>query len=181
MKLFFISDIHGSVDYLNKALERFEEEAADYLIILGDILYHGARNPLPLGYNPKEVIDILNPYSDKIIAVRGNCDSEVDQMVLNFPIMSTYSNIIFNERRLFLSHGHIYGENNMPVLSEGDIFVYGHSHVPKLEKKDDIYLINPGSISLPKENNPHTYGVLEGDRFTIKDLEGNKFKEMLIK
>ena len=180
MKLFFISDIHGSVYYLKKALERFEEEKADYLIILGDILYHGARNPLPLEYNPKEVIELINPYADRIITVRGNCDSEVDEMVLDFPIMSTYSNIIYNGRRLFLTHGHIYNEDNMPKLKDGDIFIYGHFHIPRAEKKGEIYFINPGSISLPKENSPHSYGILEGNIFTIKDLEGNSFKKIAI-
>ncbi len=180
MKLFFLSDIHGSVYYLEKALGRFEDEKANYIVLLGDALYHGARNPLPKEYNPKEVIKILNEHSDKIIAVRGNCDSEVDQMVLDFPIMATYSTILYKGKRLFLSHGHIYNEDNMPKLSDGDIFIYGHTHIPKAEKKDNIFIINPGSITLPKENNPHTYGLLEGDVFKIKDLAGNVFKEISI-
>ena len=180
MKLFFISDIHGSYFYFKKAIERFNEEKADYLVILGDILYHGARNPLPKEYDPKGVIELINDYSDRIIAVRGNCDSEVDEMVLDFPIMSTYSNIIYNDRRIFLTHGHIYNEDNMPSLRDGDLFIYGHFHVPRLDKKCNKYLINPGSITLPKENNPHTYGVLEKDRFMVKDLGGNTFKEIII-
>ena len=166
MKLFFISDIHGSLHYLNKALEQYEKEAADYIIILGDELYHGARNPLPEGYNPKEVAVLLNSYADKIIAVRGNCDSEVDQMVLEFPVMSDYSTILYEGRRIFL-------------LSSGDLFVYGHTHIPVAEKKGDIYVINPGSISMPKENNPNTYGILEGQAFQIKTLDGNVFKEIV--
>jgi len=178
MKLFFISDIHGSLYYLEKALEQYEKEAADYIIILGDELYHGARNPLPEGYNPKEVAVLLNSYADKIIAVRGNCDSEVDQMVLEFPVMSDYSTILYQGRRIFLSHGHIYGPDHLPKLSAGDLFVYGHTHVPVAEKREDIYIINPGSISMPKENNPNTYGVLEGQTFQIKALDGNVFKEI---
>ena len=178
MKMFFISDIHGSHFYLKKALERFEEEGADYLVILGDILYHGARNPLPLEYDPKRVIELINKYADKIIAVRGNCDSEVDEMVLDFPIMASYSNIIYKGRRIFLSHGHIYNEGNMPKLNKGDVFIYGHFHIPRAEKKDDIFLINPGSITLPKENSPHSYGILENDRFLIKDLESRQVKEI---
>src|SRR5690554_3400773 len=149
MKLFFMSDIHGSLHFLNRALERFEEEKADYMVLLGDQLYHGARNPLPLEYNPKKVIEILNGYSDKIIAVRGNCDSEVDEMVLDYPIMATYSTVLYNGKRLFLTHGHIYNENNMPKLSTGDVFIYGHTHIPKAEKLDNIFVINPGSITLP--------------------------------
>lgn len=178
MKLFFISDIHGSIYYLKKALEFFNEEKADYLVILGDILYHGARNPLPQEYSPKEVIDLINSYSDRIIAVRGNCDSEVDEMVLDFPIMATYSNILYNNRRLFLTHGHIYNEVKLPNLRPGDILIHGHTHVLRADKKDNIYIINPGSITLPKENNPHTYGVLDDDIFMIKDLEGNVVKEV---
>lgn len=180
MKLFFISDIHGSVYYLNKALERFEKEQADYLVILGDLLYHGARNPLPKEYEPKKVIELLNSLSDRIISVRGNCDSEVDQMVLDFPIMADYSTIFYEGKRLFLTHGHIYNEGNMPKLKDGDVFIYGHIHIPKAEKLDNIFFINPGSITLPKENNPHTYGILEGDVFTIKELDGSVFKETSI-
>lgn len=178
MKLFFISDIHGSIFYLKKAIERFEEEKADQLVILGDILYHGARNPLPSEYNTKEVIVLLNGLAHKIIAVKGNCDSEVDEMVLDFPIMSSYSNVLYNNRRLFITHGHIYNENNMPLLAEGDALIHGHTHVPRADKKGNVYIINPGSITLPKENNPNTYGILEGNIFKIKTLEGNVFKEI---
>jgi len=181
MKLFFISDIHGSIYYLNKVFDKFKEEKADYIIILGDILYHGARNPLPKEYNPKGVIEIINSYADRIIAIRGNCDSEVDQMVLDFPIMSTYSTILYNNKRLFLTHGHIYNENNLPKLMDGDIFIYGHTHIPKAEKTRNIYVINPGSITLPKENSPHSYGVLEDNIFRIKDLDGDVYKEIDIK
>jgi putative phosphoesterase len=180
MKLFFISDIHGSIYYLRKALERFEEEKADFIVILGDILYHGARNPLPLEYNPKEVIALLNSYAERIIAVRGNCDSEVDEMVIDFPIMATYSNILHNNRRLFLTHGHIYNDDNMPPLADGDVFIHGHSHILRAEKIDNIYFINPGSITLPKEDNPHTYGILDGNIFRIKTLEGEVFKEITL-
>lgn len=180
MKLFFISDIHGSVFYLDKAMERCADEGADYIVILGDILYHGARNPLPKEYNPKGVIEILNNHSDKIICVRGNCDSEVDEMTLNFPIMSTYSNILYNGIRLFLTHGHIYNEDNMIDLKEGSAFVYGHTHILRAEKKDNIFFLNPGSITLPKENNPHTYGLLGDNIFKIKDLDGNIIREIYL-
>lgn len=180
MKLFFISDIHGSLYYLNKALERFKEEKADYIIILGDELYHGARNPLTRDYDPKGVTCVLNGLADKILAVRGNCDSEVDQMVIDFPITSTYSMVLYKNKRLFLTHGHIFNEDNLPKLCEGDVFIYGHTHIPKAEKQNGITIINPGSISLPKENNPNSYGVLENDTFFIKDLDGNVFKQINI-
>jgi uncharacterized protein len=180
MKLFFISDLHGSLFYVRKAIENFNKEKADYIVILGDELYHGARNPLPLEYNPKEVAELLNEFADKIIAIRGNCDSEVDELVLNFPIMSTYSIVLREGRRLFLTHGHIYNEDNLPKLSKGDVFIYGHTHIPKAEKKGDIFIINPGSITFPKENNPNSYGVLEENVFKIKDLDEKIIKEICI-
>lgn len=178
MKLLFVSDIHGSFYYANKAMEIFQVENADYIVLLGDELYHGARNPLPKEYNPVEVTNLLNKFARKIIAVRGNCDSEVDQMVLDFPVMSDYSTILYNGRRLFLTHGHIYNINNIPKLNEGDVLIYGHTHVPLAEKKDGIFVINPGSITFPKENNPNTYGVLEDDVFRIKELDGKVFREI---
>lgn len=180
MKLLFISDIHGSLYFTRKVIDVYVKEGADYIVILGDELYHGARNPLPVGYNPKEVAQLLNEYADKIIAVRGNCDSEVDEMVLDFPIMSTYASVLYNGRRLFLTHGHIYNLGNLPKLSNGDVFIYGHTHIPMAEKMGNIFVINPGSITFPKENNPNTYGILEENTFKIKDLEGNVFKEIVL-
>lgn len=180
MKLFFMADIHGSLFYLNKALQMYERENADFIVILGDELYHGARNPLTKDYNPKEVTALLNSLSSKIIAVRGNCDSEVDQMVLDFPITSTYSMVLYENHRLFLTHGHIYNEQNLPKLASGDVFIYGHTHVPKAEKIGGITVINPGSISLPKENSPNSYGILEGNEFFIKNLDGNIIKQISI-
>lgn len=180
MKLFFMADIHGSLFYLNKALQMYEKENADYIVILGDELYHGARNPLTKDYNPKEVTALLNSLSSKIIAVRGNCDSEVDQMVLSFPITSTYSMVLYENHRLFLTHGHIYNEQNLPKLASGDVFIYGHTHVPKAEKIGGITVINPGSISLPKENFPNSYGILEGNEFFIKSLDGSVIKQISI-
>lgn len=178
MKLFFISDIHGSLYYLKKAVENYKKENAQYIVVLGDELYHGARNPLPQGYNPKAVAELLNEYKDKIIAVRGNCDSEVDEMVLSYPMMGDYSIILHNNRKLFLTHGHVYNKENLPALADGDVIIHGHTHVPVAEKFKNIFIINPGSITFPKENTPHCYGVLEGDVFQIKDLEGNIFKEI---
>lgn len=178
MKIFFISDIHGSSYYLKKVLDIFEKEKCNYLAILGDQLYHGARNPLPKDYNPKEVTEMLNSYKDKIIAVRGNCDSEVDQMVIKYPTMSDYTIVLYEGRRLFLTHGHIYNRDNLPNLSSGDVIIYGHTHVPVAEKQDNIFVINPGSITFPKENTPHCYGILEQNIFTIKTLDGEVYKEI---
>lgn len=178
MKLFFMSDIHGSAFYLKQALAAYEREGASTIVILGDELYHGARNPLTEEYGPKEVTTLLNAHADHILAVRGNCDSEVDSMVLEYPLMATYSLLMYEGKRFFLTHGHIYSVNNLPPLSAGDVFCYGHTHVPVAEKRGNIYVLNPGSISLPKENSPHTYGVLEGNQFCIKDLSGHVYKEI---
>ena len=178
MKLFFISDIHGSLYYLNEALNQFEKEGASRIVILGDELYHGARNPLPRDYNPIEVTARLNTLADKIIAVRGNCDSEVDEMVLNYPMMSDYSTVLWGEKRLFLTHGHLFREQNLPPLANGDAFFYGHTHIPVAKKTGGFTSINPGSISLPKEGNPNTYGVLEDNSFTVKQLDGTPFMQV---
>jgi putative phosphoesterase len=178
MKIFFMSDIHGSLYYLEKALQLYKEEKANYIVILGDALYHGPRNPLPEDYKPQLVASLLNQYKDKIMAIRGNCDSEVDQMLIEYPMMADYSIILYNERRLFLTHGHIYNENNLPNLSENDVLIMGHTHIPVAKKYNNIFILNPGSITLPKENNPNSYGILEEDLFQIKDLEGNVIKEI---
>lgn len=178
MKLFIISDIHGSLYYLKKVMEIFEKENYDKLVILGDELYHGPRNPLPKDYSPKEVIEILNKYKDKIIAVRGNCDSEVDQMVLSYPIMSDYSMIYLGNKRVFLTHGHIYNIDNPLPMSKGDILLHGHFHIPMIEKKDERYFFNPGSISLPKNNSNHSFAILDETKFQIKDLDENILMEI---
>lgn len=172
MKLVFISDIHGSITYAERAKEIFNRELGDYLIILGDILYHGPRNPLPEGYAPKDVVEVLNTLADKIVAVRGNCDADVDQMLLSFPMMSDYSIILHEGKRIFITHGHIYNEDNLPNLQEGDVIIHGHTHLLGEKLVDGIIIINPGSITLPKGGNEHSYGVLEGKEFTIKNLDG---------
>ncbi|XMB86160.1 phosphodiesterase [Mycoplasmatota bacterium WC44] len=171
MKLFIISDIHGSYKYLKKAINKFNDSGADYLLILGDILYHGARNDLPEEYNTKKCLALLNEYSEKIIAVRGNCDSEVDQMVLNFNITADYNQLILGDKRLFMTHGHLY-EDSLPTLNKGDIYIQGHSHVLKAENSNGIHILNPGSISLPKEGNQNTYGIIDNKKFKVIDFEG---------
>ncbi|MEK6264069.1 MAG: phosphodiesterase [Clostridium sp.] len=180
MKIFFISDIHGSLFFLEKALERYKEEGASYIVLLGDTLYHGPRNPLPKDYNPQAVASLLNEYKDKIIAVRGNCDSEVDQMLIEYPMMSDYSIILYGNRRLFLTHGHIYNEDNIPSLSDNDVVIHGHTHLPVAKNHNGIYILNPGSVTLPKENYPNSYAILEGDLFQIKDLQGTVIKEIVL-
>jgi putative phosphoesterase len=175
MKLMFISDIHGSSTCLEKALECYEVEKADKLIVLGDILYHGPRNPLPDGYEPKLVIEQLNPLKDQILAVRGNCDSEVDQMVLDFPMRGDYREIMLDSYNFFISHGHLY-DNSLPtMLTKGAIYIQGHTHIPMLVNKEGIWHINPGSITLPKEGHPKTYAIYEEKCFTIKTMDGNTY------
>lgn len=178
MKYFVISDIHGSIYYLKKVMEIFEKDEYDKLIILGDELYHGPRNPLPKEYSPKEVIELLNSFKDRIIAVRGNCDSEVDQMVLNYPIMSDYALLYLNGKRVYLTHGHIYNIEKPLPMSEGDILLYGHFHIPMAERKDEIYFCNPGSISLPKNGSKNSFGILDEKSFVIKDLDENIVMEI---
>lgn len=167
MKLFICSDIHGSATWCKQVVERFAEEKADRLIILGDILYHGPRNPLPNGYSPKDVCALLNPLKDKILAVRGNCDSEVDQMVLQFNISSDYAEIYDGKIKIVLSHGH----RAVPPLGRSDVYITGHTHVPLCVTEKEGYLhLNPGSVSLPKENSPRGYILYENGEFIFKTL-----------
>lgn len=180
MKLMFASDIHGSAFYCRKMLEAWEKEKAGRLILLGDILYHGPRNDLPREYAPKEVIALLNSRKNEICAVRGNCEAEVDQMVLDFPVMADYCIIIEGTHTIYATHGHIYHEGNLPPLKEGDVLIHGHTHVLRAEKREGYILLNPGSVSIPKEGNPPTYAILEEGRFQIKDFEGNIVKEIEI-
>lgn len=178
MKYLFASDIHGSAYYCRKLLDAFREEQAERLVLLGDLLYHGPRNNLPKEYAPKEVIALLNEHKNKIYAVRGNCEAEVDQMVLEFPVMADYCILSVDGRTFYATHGHIYNQDNLPPLREGDILIHGHTHVLKAQQMDGYILLNPGSVSIPKEGNPATYAVLENSIFTIKDFDGNTVREM---
>lgn len=171
MKLLIASDIHGSLFYCDLMLKAFEYEKADKLLLLGDILYHGPRNDLPKDYNPKAVIEKLNSMSDKILCVRGNCDTEVDQMVLQFPVMADYGFLYVDGTEIYATHGHKYGEHNPPACIKNAVLLGGHTHVPKCQEYDGYAYINPGSVSIPKENSPHSYIVLEDNIFTWKDLE----------
>ena len=178
MKYLFASDIHGSAYYCRKLLDAFREEQAERLVLLGDLLYHGPSNDLPREYAPKEVIALLNEHKNKIYAVRGNCEAEVDQMVLEFPVMADYCILSVDGRTFYATHGHIYNQDNLPPLQEGDILIHGHTHVLKAQQMDGYILLNPGSVSIPKEGNPATYAVLENSIFTIKDFDGNTVREM---
>ena len=172
MKWMIASDIHGSAYYCSRLIEAYKTEQAERLLLLGDVLYHGPRNDLPRDYAPKKVIEMLNAMKDDIFAVRGNCESEVDQMVLQFPVMAEYALIPAGDRLIYAVHGHNYNEKNLPPLHKGDILLNGHTHVPKCVEHDDYVYMNPGSVSIPKENSHHGYMIFEDNVFIWKDLDG---------
>ena len=203
MRALILSDIHGSALAARQALTFFEKFNCDKIILLGDTLYHGPRNPLPAGHGPMQVVEALAPYKDKIIAVRGNCDADVDLMMLDFPIENEYAVIEDNGYNMFLSHGHIFMPECFPknalesIESTGvaqsieleiaakqkpqiDAYLYGHTHIWKLEKNfRDVLLVNPGSTSLPKGGNPPTFGLYDNRRFSIHKLEdGSEIKSV---
>ena len=170
MKLMFASDIHGSLPAAERVLALFAESGARWLVILGDVLNHGPRNALPEGYAPAQVAERLNSVVERIIAVRGNCDSEVDQMLLHFPITAPWQQVLTEHQRLFLTHGHLYGPANLPPLAANDVLVYGHTHLPVAEKRDEIFLFNPGSVSIPKGGFAASYGLLDGHKLQVLAL-----------
>ena len=180
MKWMIASDIHGSAYYCRQMLEAYQREQADRLL-LGDILYHGPRNDLPRDYNPKEVIAMLNPLQNSILCVRGNCDTEVDQMVLQFPILADYCLLWSGRRMIFATHGHHFNQQSLPPLHPGDILLHGHTHIPAWEPfgRDNWYL-NPGSVSLPKEESPRGYMTLEGNVFRWKWLNGTPYHTLTL-
>ena len=236
MKIMIASDIHGSAHYCRRMLDAFDREDADRLLLLGDILYHGPRNDLPEGYAPKEVIAMLNERKSQIFCVRGNCDTEVDQMVLEFPILADYCILTLDavkssgrysegdpadkydtddpadagraqgdkpdaddpagtdqeqtdasqrigghSRLIYATHGHRFNIDNQPPLSDGDILLQGHTHIPSWESfGSGSICLNPGSVSIPKAGSRHSYMILEGRQASWKDLAGDIYHtEML--
>ena len=175
MKWMIASDIHGSAYYLEKLMGAWEGEKPDKLLLLGDLLYHGPRNDLPKGYDPKQVISMLNGLKQEILCVRGNCDAQVDQMVLEFPIMADYAVLSLERKMIFATHGHLYSQKNPPMLKAGDILLCGHTHVPACRKEEGYFYLNPGSVSIPKEGSEHSYMIWEGKDFTWKSLEGRPY------
>lgn len=173
MKLMIASDIHGSALYCRQLLEAMDREQPDRLLLLGDILYHGPRNDLPQGYDPKAVAAMLNARKQDLVCARGNCDTEVDQMVLEFPVMADYCLLMTEKRMIFATHGHHYHLGQLPALHPGDILLHGHTHVPAWETfgQDNRYF-NPGSVSIPKENSARGYMMLEAGSAVWKDLAG---------
>ena len=171
MKWMIASDIHGSALYCQMMLDRYAAEKADRLILLGDLLYHGPRNDLPDGYAPKKVINLLNNRASDLICVRGNCEAEVDQMVLEFPVMAEYAILPVGKNIIYLTHGHHANEQNPPPLKTGDILLCGHTHIPACVRHESFVYMNPGSVSIPKDGSCHSYMIFDGEQFVWKMLE----------
>lgn len=171
MKWMIASDIHGAAGYCRTMLERYDEEEAERLILLGDLLYHGPRNDLPEEYDPKQVIEMLNAGRNFILCVRGNCEAEVDQMVLKFPVLAEYALMPAGSNLIYITHGHHASEQSPPPHAPGDILLAGHTHVAKCEKHEDYVYMNPGSVALPKDGSRRSYMTFDGNAFIWKDLE----------
>lgn len=180
MKILIASDIHGSAYYCRKLLVALKREMAQRMLLLGDILYHGPRNDLPSEYAPKEVTAMLNLLKDRVYSIRGNCEAEVDQMVLDFPVLADYCLLPVGKHMIFCTHGHIYNENHLPPMMPGDSLLYGHTHIPRAERCEDKWMLNPGSVSIPKDGNPHSYAVLDDGVFTVKSMDGASFMSVEI-
>ena len=181
MKWMIASDLHGSYFYASQMQQAFEREQADRLLLLGDLLYHGPRNDLPEGYAPKQVMPLLNGMKDRLLCVRGNCDAEVDQMVLEFPVLADYAVLPVGRRLVYATHGHVYNTKTPPPLAPGDILLHGHTHIPAWEPfgQGSLYL-NPGSVSLPKEGSAHSYMTLENGCFRWKTMDGRTYHELTL-
>ena len=180
MKYMFASDVHGSAYYCRKMLKAYDEEKAERLVLLGDLLYHGPRNDLPVEYAPKEVIRLLNNRKNEIYAVRGNCEAEVDQMVLEFPVMADYCILALDGRTFYATHGHIYNKDHLPPMMDGDILIHGPYTCAESREHGKLHPSESCSVSIPKEGNPPTYAVYEDGIFTIKDFEGNTVREITL-
>lgn len=178
MKWLIASDIHGSAHYLEQLLAAWERERPARLILLGDLLYHGPRNDLPRGYAPKQVIAMLSSLSPAPLCVRGNCEAEVDQMVLPFPVLAEYALLPLGKRLIFLTHGHTFAPDSPPKLAQGDVLLTGHTHVPAWQDMGAFWYLNPGSVSIPKQDSPHSYMTLEGGLFTWRTLAGEAYHQL---
>lgn len=176
MKIFIASDIHGSAYWCEKMLAAFDAEGADKMLLLGDILYHGPRNDLPRDYAPKKVIEMLNARKDSILCVRGNCDTEVDQMVLAFPIMAEWGWLCLGGRNILATHGHKNADPTRPTLRPRDILLCGHTHVPACDVRPEYTYVNPGSVSIPKENSEQSYILATDERLEWKNLDGKSYR-----
>ena len=180
MKWMIASDIHGSAHYCRQLLAALERERADRLLLLGDLLYHGPRNDLPQGYDPKEVIALLTSVKNQVFCVRGNCEAEVDQMVLPFPVLADYCLLEQKGHVIFATHGHHYNLETPPLLQPGDVLLHGHTHIPAKDNSLGFWYLNPGSVAIPKENSPHSYMTLEDGLFLWKDLDGVQYDTLAL-
>lgn len=179
MKLLIASDIHGSAYYCKGLMAALEREKPDKLVLLGDLLYHGPRNDLPRDYAPKEVITMLSTQKERLLCVRGNCDTEVDQMVLPFPILADYCLLYVGGHVVFATHGHNHNEQQLPPLQKGSVLLHGHTHVPACRVHEDYVYLNPGSVSIPKEGSPHSYMVWSDRLIEWKALDGDVYRSVL--
>lgn len=179
MKIMIASDIHGSAHYCREMMGAFEREQPDRILLLGDLLYHGPRNDLPEEYDTKRTAEMLNYIAGKVMCVRGNCDCEVDQMMLTFPIMAEYCLLYAGGRVIFATHGHVFNTKTPPAMNEGDILLHGHTHIPAWEAfgNGNIY-INPGSVSIPKGGSQHSYMLLNDEGIFWKNLAGEIYHTM---
>ena len=180
MKIVIASDLHGSAKYTEELLSFYKNQSAEKLILLGDLLYHGPRNALPDGYDCKSTAELLNSFSDEIIAVRGNCDSEVDQMLLDFPMLSDYAVIFDGKTEMFATHGHIYNKDKLPPLKDETVLLNGHFHVNELSRNEKFFYVNPGSVSIPKRNMIRSCVVYENGMFVLYSLEDGKILEQML-
>ncbi len=181
MKMLIASDLHGSTKCIKKLWERVDVEKPDRIILLGDLLYHGARNDLPEEYDTKAAIDLLNSKTELITCVRGNCDSEVDAMVLDFMVEAPHMILSDSGLNIFITHGHYYNTSHLPPMASIDVLMHGHTHVPAFEEiATKKYYMNPGSVSIPKGGSDHSYMMYENRKFTWKNLDGNIYKEEII-
>jgi putative phosphoesterase len=179
MKLLIASDIHGSAEAAKALQEIFAAERPDKLVLLGDLLYHGPRNPLPQSYDPPAVAEILNNLARHIVAVRGNCDAEVDQIVLNFPMWADYAVLYVDGRTMYATHGHLHGPENPPLLVQGDILLCGHTHIGAAQRQNAFLYLNPGSIALPKDGH-YSYMVYKDGEVERKNLAGEVLERVEI-
>lgn len=180
MKLMFASDLHGSATCCKEMIEVYQKEKAERLVLLGDLLYHGPRNDIPEGYEPKEVARMLNERKNELLCVRGNCDSEVDQMMLEFPILADYMTIFDRNRMFFITHGHKFNLETLPPIGQNDILIHGHTHLYMVNQTQQCTYINPGSVTIPKNGNVRSYMIYEDGVFSIKDFEGNVIENFTI-